>query len=273
MNPERQHALASFEKFVFEKSAYFSSATFSSDAYFRSATFSSLAFFSSAKFSSLAFFSSAMFDARTKFDDVRFLTAVPEFFAADIYEDTTFTLPENYRDNWPPMTGAVIISGSDEPQEVMSAKEQKRAYNRLRLFMNKNLQVEEEQFFHRQEMRCKKITDHWSHRPVYWLFEIFSDYGNSVGRPMAGLFALWVVGIMARLEWSAGNIWADAGSTTYSMGWSFANLFPFFGFRRLYFSGENLTTWQSFIGGAETVAGFILLFLLGLGLRNRFRLR
>ncbi len=262
-----------FKQFVFGKSFDFSkshcsgdadfiSATFTGTAYFISATFTGTADFSSATFKQLAKFSSAKFKSTTGFKNAKFITHVPEFHAAELYEDTDFTLPEDYRQNWPPLMG----------EGVMEAARQKKAYNRLRLYMNKSLQIDEEQFFHRMEMRCKRETEGWRYRWIYSVFEAVSDYGNSVLRPAGCLFVLWLVGAICKLELVKGAWWPDYHSIPQAAGWSFANLFPFFGFRRLYFD-ESLTASLKFIGGGQTVFGFILLFFLALGLRNRFRLR
>ncbi|MDJ0825947.1 MAG: hypothetical protein QNJ16_10635 [Rhodobacter sp.] len=61
-----------------------------------------------------------------------------------------------------------------------------------------------------------------------------------------------------------------------AVGLSFANLFAFLGFARLYFGeflAEEAPTWVKVLAGGQTIAGVVLLFFLGLGLRNRFRLK
>jgi len=87
------------------------------------------------------------------------------------------------------------------------------------------------------------------------------------------LVVIWLSGALAKLDSQGDSLWPDFGSLLPAMGWSFATIFPFFGFQRLYFDNENLDGVLQCVGGAQTVFGFILLFMLGLGLRNRFRLR
>ena len=209
---------------------------------------------------------------------------MPQFHAAELYDDTVFPTPDNYTDNWPPQKG----------KDVMPAADQKRAYNRLRLFMNRSLQIEEEQFFHRMEMRCKAVLAKRHHKPLYWLFAAFSDYGNSVWRPIAwgalsvvgaALFMLWWQGVFAftpqndaGFDWAFGlladgDVWAKPRE---AFGWSISNALPFIGTGKLYYGGAfaaELAWPLRVVGGAQTVGGFVLLFFLGLGLRNRFRLR
>jgi len=307
---------ADFSSAMFSGDADFSSATFSGDADFSSAMFSGDADFSSAMFSGntdfswhedfegkkeqhparffqAADFSSAKFKSTTRFTDALFYTSMPQFHATDLYDDTVFAARNQDLGNWPPLHGAVKVKGCDKPIEVMDAEEQKRAYNRLRLFMNRSLQIEEEQFFHRMEMRCKAVLAKWHHKPLYWLFAVFSDYGNSVWRPIAwgalsvitaALYMLWWQGVFtftpqeAGMDWTFGlladgDVWAKPRE---AFGWSISNTLPFIGTGNLYYGGEfakELAWPLRVVGGVQTLFGFILLFLLGLGLRNRFRLR
>ncbi len=314
-----------FEKMVFERPAYFSNvvfakettfdfavfsngavfvyATFANEAYFNHTTFMHCAYFDftrfmiftsfqSANFVGDANFSSAKFQSTTRFTDARFYTYVPQFHAAQLYDDTVFSVSDEDQRNWPPLQKLVKVGG--EWVDVMSAADQKRAYNRLRQFMNKSLQIDEEQFFHRQEMRCKTKLARWYHKPLYWLFAAFSDYGNSIWRPVAwgalsvvtaALFMLWWQGVFAftpqndaGFDWAFGllndgDIWAKPRK---AFGWSISNALPFIGTGNLYYGGDfakELAWPLRVVGGVQTLFGFVLLFLFGLGLRNRFRLR
>jgi hypothetical protein len=235
------------------------------------------------RFFGIAVFDSAKFQAKTRFTDAQFLTHVPEFHAAELYDDTVFPTPDKYTDNWPKLKG----------DGVMPAADQKRAYNRLRLFMNKSLQIDEEQFFHRQEMRCKTVLAEWYHKPFYWLFALLSDYGNSVWRPLlwmifvmlsGALFMLWWQEAFTFLpkeasgfDWTMGLLGEDdpLAKPREAAGWSILNTLPFLGFGKLYYGelAKELAWPLKVVGGVQTVFGFVLLFFLGLGLRNRFRLR
>jgi len=274
-----------FGSIHFAGDSEFGSAYFAGYAEFQSTHFVGEARFSSTQFEEFVDFSSAKFEGATRFDGARFLTSVPQFHAAEMYDDTVFTLPDDFRDNWPPLKGEVIVEGRDEPIKVMEAAEQKRAYNRIRLFMNKSLQIEEEQFFHRMEMRCKMEVEReklgasrWCNLiNMYWWYSVVSDFGHSVRRPIFGLLGLIVLGwplmIYHLLDSSgdiSGKVFFEAG------GWSISNSLPFLGFGKLYYGSkfaEEISTFLNFVGGVQTLMGFVLLFFLGLGLRNRFRLR
>ena len=242
----------------------FRRAHFGRGAFFRATIFTEDADFKSAEFCDEAEFSSSQFKSTTTFEEARFLTHVPEFHAAELYDDTAFTLPDEYSENWPLIVG----------DGVMAADKQKKAYNRLRYYMSKSLQIDEEQFFHRMEMRCKRETENSkAMKLLYDLFEGVSDFGNSVWRPVFWLRVVWLSGTIAKLDAVKGTYWPDWLSIPQAMGWSFANLFSFFGFYRRYFKGETLNDVLQLFSATQTVFGFVLLFLLGLGLRNRFRLR
>jgi len=210
---------------------------------------------------------------------------VPQFHAAELYDDTVFPLPDKYRKNWPPLKG----------KGVMEAADQKRAYNRLRLFMKTSAQIDEEQFFHRMEMRCKWRLAGWVHKPIFALYAGLSDFGNSVVRPFFGIgaviafgavFMLWWQGVfnftpqeVAGFDWTFGVMGEDGdigAGVRNASGWSLANTLPFLGFGKLYYGGDFATDldWPlRVVGGVQTVLGYVLLFFMGLGLRNRFRLR
>ncbi len=280
---------ANFSHCSFKSRASFSSASFNDFTEFYSVSFDENAFFLSCKFNEDVsfvlstfnndiFFNSAKFNATTLFSGVRFLTKVPNFYNTKFFDDTIFSLPDDFTRNWPPISGTVEIDGQDKPVEVMPAAEQKRAYNRLRLFMSKSLQIDEEQYFHRMEMRCKAQTQSWPYRLLFSAYEAISDYGNSIWRPIGWLTIVWLAGACARLATiKAENIQSELplalGAAFHSLGWSFANIFSFFGFQRRYFAGEELNWALNLLSATQTIFGFILLFLLGLGLRNRFRLR
>ncbi len=281
-----------FDSVVFESNVCFQSATFHSGTGFTKTVFNGETQFDwygndgfefekashAVRFFSEANFDSAKFNAKTRFTDAQFLTHVPEFHAAELYDDTVFPTPDKYTDNWPKLND----------DDVMPAAEQKRAYNRLRLFMNKSLQIDEEQFFHRQEMRCKTVLASWYHKPFYWLYALLSDYGNSVWRPLFWMFFVMLSGALFMLWWQEAFTFLPKESSGFdwtlgllgeddpwvkprqAAGWSISNTLPFLGFGKL---AKELAWPLKVAGGVQTLLGYVLLFFFGLGLRNRFRLR
>ncbi|KIC12292.1 hypothetical protein RA19_03400 [Leisingera sp. ANG-M1] len=122
-----------------------------------------------------------------------------------------------------------------------------------------------------------QIGSIWQRLP-YLLFGWFSDYGHSIARPFWWLFVVWLLGTLVIAEhFVAETAKPLFGSNDWTaMALSFSNLFPVFGFGRAYFSADFLQALPQHLkalSGFQTVASLPLLFFLGLGLRQRFRLR
>lgn len=256
---------ALFSRARFAMVADFSGAHFSGQVNFHGAHFENHTIFNESRFFNLANFSSCKFEAKTRFKGAYFQTEVPEFHATQLYPDTVFPTSDKMMDHWPPIT-----------EEVMPAGDQKRAYNCLRLFMSKHQQIDEEMFFHRQEMACKAEIETGLVRYLFKAYGAVSDYGSSVVKPLVGLgvnlFIGWV-GFLFYLNWAKDTL--EVNPIWVAFGVSFSNIFAFFGFGRLFLHDllKSMPDCMTLLAASQTVFGFIFLFLLGLGLRNRFRLR
>lgn len=141
-------------------------------------------------------------------------------------------------------------------------------------------------FFFRREMGCKLAMAGGIKKLPLWFYRKFSDYGYSYGRLLWWLIQLWLVWTLGYLVFHHSNggfskltedfsvLWSDWDAVFDSAGLSFANIFVFFGFHERFdmkWSGDS--NWLIAFTGLETILGFILLFFLGLGLRNQFRLK
>jgi uncharacterized protein YjbI with pentapeptide repeats len=299
---------AYFGSATFSGGTYFGSATFSGITYFGSATFSGYANFSSAtfsmssnprlwkiipvidkfssaplskifpaivNFSSATFFHvdfteatfsddagfvNAEFTANAFFAHARFETSVPDFRGARMHEAT-----EWHGINWPPA-----------PQDKDSAQAQVYAYERLKQEMERLKKHEDEQFFFRKELRARRglippLSGAWL---LNYLYEASSDYGQSISRPLLWLFVLFVIGcaIFAGAPVFKGTRMTIPGAA----GLSFANIFSFLPLTREIMTAEmaaGLSTAAKIVGVVQSILGALLLFLLGLALRTRFRMR
>jgi len=252
---------ARFASATFDGFAWFRFATFGGDAWFASATFGGEDSFASATFDGDADFSDGAFAGPTDFRETRFRGGVPEFYQRRFHQNTIFT---DRRAFWPDITAE-------------TAEQAERAYTRLRQVMKELDKPDDEAFFGRQELRCKALTEGWFHRLVSRGYGFFSDYGFSIGRPLAWLGVVVFLGagpIGSWLKFCRGE--PGSGGIFQGLGISLANTFSFLGFHRLYIDKDTLAAMPGAlkaIGGVQTVAGVTLLFLLGLGLRNRFRLK
>jgi hypothetical protein len=129
--------------------------------------------------------------------------------------------------------------------------------------------------------RFRSAVSGFFQRLPYQMFGLVSEFGYSIQRPVYSLLALFVIfgAIFAAASYGGGwhvdspKPWVQCLVAPF--GLSFANIFAFFGFHRLYEPGllSGAPWWMLVLSGVQTVLGFILLFFLGLGLRTRFRLR
>ena len=162
-----------------------------------------------------------------------------------------------------------------------------RAWDRLALIMSQREKSPERHEFFRLKMRALRQRDGCNFPSlVNWLFDVTSDYGWGIRRAFSWWFghvAFGAVILGATTE-------ADHASTAKgyflivrdSILVSFANAHAFLGLASdggyLHGASENLTKayhvdWlYSAVGATQTVLGPILLFLVLLTLRNRFRL-
>jgi uncharacterized protein YjbI with pentapeptide repeats len=100
------------------------------------------------------------------------------------------------------------------------------------------------------------------------LYGWLSDYGRSYVRPLTGLLITPAAGVLP-LWWHLCGFWQ-------AVGHSLANTFGVFGFRRELIGSEVLTALPGLLkvlAASQTAAGIVLLFLLGLAIRNRFRMK
>jgi hypothetical protein len=262
---------AHFESATFPGYAFFQSATFSGNADFRSATFSSYADFGSATFSGYADFGSATFSssaafinagfaASTFFRHSRFRTEVPDFRGAKMHEAT-----EWHGVHWPPA-----------PKDESAAQAQVYAYERLRQEMERLKKHEDEQFFFRKELRARRgLISRWSGAWLLnYLYEASSNYGQSIARPLLWLIGVFAIGVAFFVGAPVFN--GTRMPVPRAAGLSFANIFSFLPIKREIMTPEMITGLSSaaqIVGVVQSLLGVVLLFLLGLALRSRFRMR
>ncbi len=205
-------------------------------------------------------FTDCQFQKPTSFRKATFHSRYPDFSGAVPHDKTTFT---DHPDNWPKGTQ------SDPVQAKASCAV-------IRHNLGKQGLPEAEHFFYRREMGFgRQIGGFWERLP-FRLYDWLSGYGYSIERPVWGMLWLWVVpGLIFGAAGVTGARLADLATLLNSLGLSFANMFSFLGLQRTFFQTELDALTGAFQALAEfqTVMGFVLLFFLGLGLRNRFRLK
>lgn len=266
---------ANFNSVSFSENANFSGANFSGGAHFHFVNFSWYTFFSSASFSGSADFSRASFlgyvnfngatcrseviftnadlNCPTDFTSCRFRTFPPQFSGAKLHEGTVWR-----KVYWP--------SAPTNPDNVGVFID---AYERLKLEMDRLKKHEDELMFFAKELECRRVAMGLLRGLPIGVYGVLCDYGQSYLRPLGWLLTLILVGAV--------QFWPVLGwDFLLSLGVSTANTLGPLGLRKeLIEAGmlPDLSRWLRFLSGAQMVLGLIFLFLIGLGLRNRFRMK
>jgi hypothetical protein len=242
--------------------------TFVGKAEFIAVTFQEITLFKEADFFGDAMFGLTIFKERSNFRETR-------FYSQGNFYECTFSKPSNFFcakffKQFPELVNAVfqekinISTGQEywpDPKKCEQSPEEARASCEvLRHAMNNQGLPEQAHFFFRREMQfAGRIGSLWQRLP-YKLFGWLSIMVIPSIVQLFGLIALWLGFASVYMVFS--NL-----SYTESLGLSIASLFQFTGWQRVYFSElmQCLPVWLKILAGSQTIAGIVLLFLLGLG--------
>ena len=225
---------------------------------FGNATFLKDADFNFAKFWETANFGNAQFGDITAFKQAEFKKLVPEFHGAN----PRGRIFDKSKSNWPPPT-------TDRDK----AEDQVHAYQRIKQEMEHLEKHEDEQAFFAKELRARReLYPRVSvARSLNLLYEILSDYGQSVIRPVVSLVVLFAI---STVLFAADHL--GPSSSPLALRWSVASIFSFLPSARAILTDADLkcisNAWQV-AGIAQSILAAILLFLLVLALRNQFRMK
>ncbi|NQU62568.1 MAG: pentapeptide repeat-containing protein [Rhodospirillales bacterium] len=248
---------ADFQRAIFNGDAGFQNSTFNGSTKFLGATFKRHAGFGGATFKNLANFLGVSFESSVSLESSSFHT-VPDFRRSKFSKHVTlyntdiqFTLPTkaDHADKYRRLKEIAVIARDHDSEQKFFAYEliAKRGH----------------------EARSLKLI------PNY-LYGCLSDFGRSGGRPFAWLFGAWI-GFGVLYNWVAVKDWSHIWD---GLLFSAANLFPFLGASRgaladartaLYGEGP-LSVGVHALGIVEGILGVLFIFLIGLALRNRFRI-
>ena len=142
---------------------------------------------------------------------------------------------------------------------------------------------EDELDFFAREMACKRAL----HRAdgetgkawILWLYEWASNYGRSVRRPTKylAISLVYTAFIMAAiLRWRIPEGYPVLASVGEALNLTYANLLSPLNIRKDFYSAtalQKLPHAIKAISAFQTVAGVFFTFLIGLALRNRFRMK
>jgi hypothetical protein len=214
-------------------------------------------FFDRVEFAGRADFTSCEFKSDISFAGAKFKSQVPAFYDTKFREGTDWG-----QSTWPP-----------PPKDKEAADRQVYAYERLKAEMerlNRNLEA---QFFFAKELRAQREreTRHSLRRALNFAYQILSGYGQSVRLPVFWLVMVFVFGasLFALVPVYKGAPLAYDEAA----GLSITNLISLLPYKVDNDISAHLSPFAKIIGDIQSFLGVTLLFLLGLALRNRFRMK
>lgn len=269
----------SFIQASFSNMAVFRESIFSGDVYFSDAKFSDLTIFSGVKFETYAFFIASQFESSFLLDRAKFST-VPDFTDA-VFRDA-------------PRLDHIHIDVLEKRNFIFQrGGKDMAAYWRVlkRLAMRAHDHERELIFFKEEVIARRFVEDKWYHG-AFWFgifYQALSDFGRAIVRPMiAWLFSVGIFFGVYRLLANATppcqSPWSSALILSLHQG--LVSLpGPDDKIRQIYgclygtVGGTDtphipdIPDMVAFLGTVQSVFSAILIFLLLLALRNRFRIR
>jgi len=226
------------------------------------------------------------FDNCTFHDTAQFLSC--SYAQTVHFENSKFDkVPEFFQSNISPESVAgIVVKYSRNAKRYKwifhraSRFEDAQAYRQLKQMAVTRQDHAAEQRYFAQEMRAKRWHEetHIANLSINYVYEMVSNYGQSILRPFILLWTVVFLNTILYLQTSPINNW------TLAFYYSLSNSLPFGSLTRrsqslysqLYLKGieaypEQLTLFYTTIG-LNGFFGFVFLFLIGLGLRNQFRL-
>jgi uncharacterized protein YjbI with pentapeptide repeats len=248
---------ALFYEAAFSGTAYFRETAFSGDVFFKGATFAGETTFGGAEFSGVADFGSCEFKSQMWFSRAKFTSQVPVFYDTKLREGTDWGLS-----TWP-----------SPPKNNKDAQAQVFAYGRLKAEMDRLNRPLDAQFFFARELRAhRELEKRYSpQRAFNFAYQILGFYGASAELPILWLLALFVLGFgffaLAPVYKGVPLVYDEAA------GLSITNLISFLPYKVDNDISAHLSPLAKIVGDLQSLLAIILLFLLGLALRNRFRMK
>ncbi|MDE2759227.1 MAG: hypothetical protein OXH90_02860 [Paracoccaceae bacterium] len=293
-NTSFNHAIFGKEKFgsgifkntIFEKEANFIKADFRYNSTFENAEFKDKTNFREVHFHKKVLFNNSKFNNTITFRGAEF-GSPPKFFETGVHEDLNLNgidwrkaehsyNPRHFR-------GEYLDTIEESAEEAIAA------WERLERIMNQLEKHEQRHVFFRLMKRAERQRDGWTITTMAnWIYDILSSLGWGIGRSLIWwfgqyLFFSFVLAVTACIQankYVVGWIWEI---TLNSFLVSFSNSLSFLrlgspgghledNFEALKMATEQMGGVFSTVGTIQAVLGPILLFLVLLTLRNRFRI-
>ncbi len=163
-------------------------------------------------------------------------------------------------------------------ERILEPHKNKYAWQTLIKLMDDIHNLPQRQIFHEKLLEVEELEEREKgHKIIAQLYREYKalGYGYSIAKPL-GFLAAWAVILGALYAVISANI---PKSIAYALG----NMLPFLGTSRkaatnfleldVFEKSEGLHTTIMIIGGFQSLLSIFLLFLIGLALRNRFRIK
>jgi uncharacterized protein YjbI with pentapeptide repeats len=209
--------------------------------------------FRQSRFNQVARFENTSFMASSSFDRAAFELEPPRFFGATLHQQMEWR-----NVCWP------TARSKDNAAVFVDA------YSCLKLEMDRLKKHEDELDFFAHELQAKRVMSGWLKGAPITIFSLLADCGRSYIRPVVALCISWAVFVPVYLTTPG---WAQLKD---AMGLSLASTFGVFGFRKEFVQAailDQMTGLTKLVSGTQTLLGAILLFLVGLALRNKLRMK
>jgi uncharacterized protein YjbI with pentapeptide repeats len=231
---------------------------------FASIDFSGAIFKGKTSFQGRKFIGSTNFGPYTE-KNVEFATEfshAPNFHECEFHQNTTF-----YKAKF------LEATGSDEAA---------RAYRTLKLVFQKKYDLRQEQQFYRLEIQQEaKLEESKVKKITFWMYQFFSGYGFSIIRPLIWLIFITHIIATSFYAYSANLEFCNPSDESCKL---FSTLFQFSlsgipGFERIgsepkeLLFPDGLSAWVLLILALHKLAIVTGLFLIGLALRNLFKMK
>ena len=220
------------------------------------------------------------------YDDNKF-TGLTSFVGSDY--KCPFTLSAEF-DSTPPdlrftkFDMHFSLSGLDVHHAKVLCSDDEDKYRRIKELAIIAKDHEQEQRYFAAEMKAKSINLKPRQRFLYQCYNFFSGYGRSISRPIYALLIVLVSWPVFYWSFIPRQILENHDRVVMSLKMlvlSISNMIPFLVNARvninnakgyLFNCTEQCSAWLDLLMSLQNFFAFIFLFLLGLGLRNRFRL-
>jgi hypothetical protein len=282
---ERQ---ADFGDAIFKKIADFRNTTFTKSTFFWRAIFKQDVVFMGAIFIQDIEFCSAKFSKGVEFFEAIFQNKAPAFQGTKIEGYFDFSASNEY---FPKFDFAKYQEDAND--KFNYAGQVAMQYSLLKSLMKKMEFHDKELFFHGKELEAKSYDKNEPKhlRFLYKKYGEFSDYGQSVWRPVVGLFLTFLIWILFYLIHAmVYNDFPQIETTNFahSVYTSAHYSLPFLpsdnNFHKLAFELKDICQvakqnkpycvgWFGVIKGLQSIISLFWIFLIALGLRNNLRMR